>query len=438
MSLTFFSTDAPFSKGSRAMPHADQGRAVRLIQWLQRANSALSHDFCPGANRWLYWLKNPLWSLVLAAGISLLCGVFLKTEALFITAILLLVAGVGVALPWIAMRGIDVHLTFDARRTRVGQPVMVRLRVRNRWPWPSWGLSLVRGFALRDANDTDEGVSLARVPGWSTVEYSWSFVPKIRGCYPLVTPEIETGFPFGLYRASRNATVDGHVVVWPKTIMLAGLPDAVSTNQSDDRRVGDFGDMLGTRMFRSGDSLRRVHWAQTARQQQMIICERQAPATTSVRVILDVDSASHPDVDPHERDPMNSLELAVQVAASVCESLHRQHCRLELSLHNQLFVSGESAQSFQRLMDSLSQAELTHQKKQFSRRQDSQSFNILITTQQGISTNGCSRSGQHVISVSNDRTSTATSSHGSWISLGKSSDAGVELQRQWKGACNVR
>lgn len=436
MSMSFSSIDSQAVSGLR------QSRLERLLNWLQQTNAALNHDFCPGANRWLYWLKNPLVSLLLAAGISLLCGVFLKTEALFIFAILLLVAGVGVALPWVAMRGVDVHLTFDARRSRVGQPVTVRLRVRNRWPWPSWGLSLVRGFALRDSNDTDEGVSLARVPGWSTVEYSWSFVPKIRGCYPLANPEIETGFPFGLYRASRKATVDGHVVVWPKTVMLAGLPDAVSTNQSDDqladRRVGDFGDMLGTRAFRSGDSLRRVHWAQTARQQQMIICERQAPATTSVRVIFDVDSASHPDVVPHERDPMNSLELAVQVAASVCESLHRQHCRLELSLNNQLFVSGESAHSFQRLMDSLSQAEVTHQKPHFSRRQNSQSFNIVITTPLGVSENAFSRSGQHVISVSDSNTFASTSSQGSWISLGKSSDADVELQRQWKGACNVR
>ncbi len=436
MSMSFSSIE------SQAVSSLRQSRLELLLNWLQQTNAALNHDFCPGANRWLYWLKNPLVSLLLAAGISLLCGVFLKTEALFIFAILLLVAGVGVALPWVAMRGVDVHLTFDARRSRVGQPVMVRLRVRNRWPWPSWGLSVVRGFALRDSNDTDEGVSLARVPGWSTVEYSWSFVPKIRGCYPLANPEIETGFPFGLYRASRKATVDGHVVVWPKTVMLAGLPDAVSANQSDDqladRRVGDFGDMLGTRAFRSGDSLRRVHWVQTARQQQMIICERQAPATTSVRVILDVDSASHPDVVLHERDPMNSLELAVQVAASVCESLYRQHCRLELSLNNQLFVSGESAHSFQRLMDSLSQAEVTHQKTHFSRRQNSQSFNIVITTPLGVSENAFSRSGQHVISVSDSNTFASTSSHGSWISLGKSSDADVELQRQWKGAWYVR
>ncbi len=455
MSIAFLSTGSQVSIGSRPASNAEPGRQSRLTQWLHRTNAALSRDFCPAANRWVYWLKSPLLSLLLAAGISLLCGVFLKTEALFITAILLTVAGVGVALPWLAMRGVDVHLSFDARRSRVGQPVIVRLRVRNRWPWPIWGLSLVRGFALRDSNDTDEGVSLARVPGWSTVEYSWSFVPKIRGSYPLAAPEIETGFPFGLYRASRKATVDGHVVVWPKTVMLAGLPDAVESNQSDDqladRRVGDFGDMLGTRAFRSGDSLRRVHWAQTARQQKMIVCERQAPATTSVRVTLDVDSASHPNVVPDKRDPQSSLELAVQVAASVCESLHRQHCRVELSLHDQLLVAGESATSFQRLMDTLSQTTPADQRSDVRsrnsvrRRHQSQSFNIVITTPQGVSSNELVRNGQHVISLS-DRAnspvtspvSPATSSHGSWISLAQSADAGLDLQRQWKDACNVR
>lgn len=464
MSMTFSPT------GAHAVSQTDPGRAEQLLQWLQRTNTALSHDFCPGANRWVYWLKSPLWSLLLASGISLLCGVFLKTEALFITAILLVIAAVGVALPWLAMRGIDVHLTFDARRGRVGQAVLVRLRVRNRWPWPIWGLSLMRGFAVQDTSDTDEGVSLARVPGWSTAEYSWSFVPKVRGRYPLVAPEIETGFPFGLYRACRKATVDGHVVVWPKTVMLAGLPDAVESNQSDDqladRRVGDFGDMLGTRAFRNGDSLRRVHWAQTARQQQMIVCERQAPATSSVRVTLDIDSASHPDVAANERDPKNSLELAVQVAASVCESLHRQYCRVELSIHDQLLVAGESAASFQRLMDVLSQTTLVEHQRTAGRRSlagrrsQSQSFDIVITTPHGISGRGAKRQGQHVISVANTCTTHDTSTtqgtstthrlvsehamtsvklcSGAWISLSQSADAGLELQRQWKGACDVR
>ena len=85
----------------------------QILPLLQQTNKVLSHDFCPWANRWVYWLKRPIWSVVLATVLSLVCGIFLKTEALFITAILLLVSSVGVSLPWLAMRGIDVHLTFD-------------------------------------------------------------------------------------------------------------------------------------------------------------------------------------------------------------------------------------------------------------------------------------------------------------------------------------
>jgi len=418
--------------------------ADRILPLLQQTNMALSHDFCPWANHWVYWLKRPIWGMLLATGLSLVCGIFLKTEALFITAILLLIVGIGVSLPWLAMRGIDVHLTFDIRRSRVGQPVLVRLRVRNRWPWPVWGLSVVRGFALRVATDTEEGVSLARVPGWATVEYSWSFVPQIRGMYPLTAPEVETGFPFGLYRAARKATVDGHVVVWPKTVMLSGLPDAAETRQSDeqlaDRRVGDFGDMLGTRSFRQGDSLRRVHWAQTARQQQLIVCERQAPATTAVRVTLDVDPDSHPNCDSSERHVNDSVELAVQVAASVCESLHRQHCRIELVLNDQLLVAGESAAGFCRLMDVLAQAKLGETTSTFVRRRvASANFGITVTTPTGLRWRGRQLSGQHTICVSDGSTvQQSLPTTGAWISLEESKDVEAVLPRRWKGACDVR
>lgn len=377
-------------------------------------------------------------------GLSLACGVFLKTEALFITAILLLIVGAGVSLPWLATRGLEAHLTFDVRRGRVGQPALVRLRVRNRWPWPLWGLSVVRGFAVREAADTDEGVSLACVPGWATVEYCWPFVPQIRGMYPLTAPEIETGFPFGLYRAARAATVDGHLVVWPKTVTLAGLPDAAELRQSDeqlaDRRVGDFGDMLGTRAFRQGDSLRRVHWAQTARQQKLIVCERQAPATTAVRVTLDVDPVSHPNCDSSPHDVNGSLELAVQIAASVCESLHRQHCRVELALNDQVLVAGESAAGYHRLMDALAQATLADKTSTSNRRRAvRENYGITVTTPIGLRSRGRQLSTQHTICVSDGSVlQQSLPTTGAWISLKEPQNVEAHLPRLWRGACNVR
>jgi uncharacterized protein (DUF58 family) len=428
----------------------------RVFNTLRLANSALNHDFCPNANRFVYWLKNPFWVLVLAIGLSLTCGLFLSPSALFITGILALLAGIGICMPWLVIKGIRAKVTFDVRRSRVGQPVLVRLRVQNRWPFPVWGLSLVRGFAVNTSSDSREGVSLARVSGWASVEFTWSFTPQIRGVYPLIAPEIETAFPFGLYRAARKTAVEGHLVVWPSTVMLEGLPDTTESRQSDDqladRRVGDFGDMLGTRAFRQGDSLRRIHWAQSARHQRLIVCERQAPATSSVMVTVDTAVSSHPEVNSERRRIDDSFELLISTAASICESLHRQHCTVTLAIGEQRIVSGESAVSFSRLMDGLAQATLRNEEPRSRRKIDAAGFGIAVTTTAGLAQSSAKCSGWHVVTVDPDvdggeellssRSATAgnSTSRGSRIWIGIQGLAGLRsgLPQRWKGACNVR
>jgi hypothetical protein len=162
----------------------------------------------------------------------------------------------------------------------------------------------------------------------------------------------------------------------------------------------------------------------------MIVCERQAPATTAIRVTLDVDADSFPDVSSEDRDPQSSLELAVQVAASVCESLHRQHCRVELALNDQLLVAGESANGFRRLMDVLSQATLAAQKAAASRRCQTQAFEILITTSHRLSGTGLKRHGQHVISVADHgplRSDILELAHGFHS---------AQIRRRWRFTCS--
>ena len=40
----------------------------------------LNTDFCPWANRYVYWLKKPLGILIVAAAASLLCGIFVAPQ----------------------------------------------------------------------------------------------------------------------------------------------------------------------------------------------------------------------------------------------------------------------------------------------------------------------------------------------------------------------
>lgn len=293
---------------------------------LTAMHNALNRDFCPWANRWVYWLKAPVWSVVIAAAVSLLCGILLNTYILALSAFLWVVLGLGIVWPWISVRGIDGEVTFSKSRCREGETVTVQLRVTNRWPWPVWGLYVEQGFF--GETSVNCGAALARIPAWQTSEFQWTFRPHARGIYPNAPPRIETGFPFGIVRASTPIESPSQLIVWPKTVALNAIPDTTSSHQSEDRftdrRAGDYGDMLGTREFRQGDSLRRVHWAQTARRGEMVVCERQSAVATSVRVLLDV-ATQH-----HVFQPLGStLETAIRVAASICESVHRQHGRVE-------------------------------------------------------------------------------------------------------------
>lgn len=383
----------------------------------------------------MYWLKNPLWVLILAMAGTVLCGVLLNPRIFGLTALLLVVVATSTILPWIAIKGIHCEVMFDVRRVAFGQPAVVRLRIQNRWPVPVWGLSLINGFTSghfandQQLNASNEGIAFARVPGWSTMEYAWAFVARQRGMYPVnELAEVETSFPFGLFRARRRADVQGQLIVWPETISLIGMPDAAESQVSDDtfsdRQVGDFGDILGTRPFREGDSLRRVHWAQTARQQTLIVTERQAPLTTSARIALDLSPLSHP-IENRSR----TVEQCIRVAASLCKSLHDQHCRIELQLAEHMFLVGAGNSGLHRAMDALATISVPEQTVErlsgANRRQrTSGGFDIVITTANGFHSNV-----RHQIVVSEERCV------GAWMNIAPQAPL-TELADSYRKVCH--
>ena len=101
---------------------------LRARGLLTSVGRALSKDFCPSWNRWVYWLKNPLWMLILAMAGTVLCGVFLNPWIFGLTALLVVVVAAGTVLPWASIKGINCQVMFDVRRVAFGQPALVRLR----------------------------------------------------------------------------------------------------------------------------------------------------------------------------------------------------------------------------------------------------------------------------------------------------------------------
>lgn len=312
-----------------------------MVTWI------LTHDFCPWLNRWVYWIKRPIASFCIAGVAALLCAIFVKPLVAVAFCVVGSVALLGYLWPWITVRGLQCVVQFACDRVTEGDSATVSIQLTNRWPWRVWGLAIEWG------GNAGESLALACVNGRSTTEFEWTFVPVCRGEYPLSPPRLVTGFPFGLRRVIRPIRVIGTLVVWPRIIPLETLLDAAETRPSDDifsdHRIGESGDMTGTRLFRDGDSLRRVHWAQTARQGRMIVCERQAPVQSSIRVVFD----SNPEVHRGE-GPQGTLEWSIRIAASICAAYQREHAQVECCFGHETLPLAAGSQGLKKFLDSIS------------------------------------------------------------------------------------
>lgn len=321
-----------------------------VTEKLEAAHQVLNHDFCPWANRWVYWMKHPLSVLGLLLITSIPCGIYVNQVAFGFATILLILGVLGVVWPWISMRGVDCLLEFDRTRCRVGQPVVIRIELRNRWPFPLWGLELKKGFMVNE--DDPSGVALACLWGWSTREIRWHFEPRQRGLYPLHTPALETGFPFGLMRSHKDVAFNHDLLVWPQVHPLKGVPETLNQSQPDerysDRQAGGAGDLLGTRDFRQGDSLRKIHWAQTARHGRLIVTERQASVGTVLRLLPDLRGEVH-EINQHH----STLEMTIETVASIAALLHAEHQYAECLIDGKWYRAGKNEADYRQLMDAL-------------------------------------------------------------------------------------
>lgn len=331
------------------------------MRWVGFLRRLLTTDFCPWANRFVYWVKRPAACLTLASGVSLIFAILLKPIAWVVFAGLIFVLGFGLIWPWLAVRGISTEVIFPTKPVTEGESVRISLAITNRWPWPVWGLCLENLLAVESPQlsntETPDGpfedqVALARVSGWSCSTFHWTLTPGSRGIYPKEVPQIATAFPFGLWICRRQVSVSNTLVVWPKTFPVETLLDAhealPSADCFSDCLTGELGDLVGTRSYREGDSLRRVHWAQTARHDRLIVCERQASVLSNVELIADVSPEVH-----SGNGPDGSLEWTIRIFASLAKAWHAEHALVTCRWGCHSLVVHPGMAGIRRLFDAL-------------------------------------------------------------------------------------
>jgi len=420
-----------------------------ITRFLQRLSRIANHDFCPWANRYVYWLKQPIGWFIVGAAAAALTALFLEPRVWIIVGSLVAVMALGIVWPWLAMRGTAAEIAFDCRRCREGDRVQVRLAVHNRWPLPLWGLAAKNGFVLeRDEAESSPVAALARVPGWSRTEYVFEFRPEARGIYPDDVPELATGFPFGIWRAARRISVGRELLTWPRTTPLTSIPslggDIGDVIGMLFDRPGNEGDTIGVRPFRHGDRLRSIHWAQTARRDALIVTERQAAARRLVAVAVDV--AAFPNTNsPENGSQRRQLETAIRVAASIAQEFHAHHAEVRFVIGDIDLRLPPNTTGLHRLLDALARFQVEPASPRPPNNFGRNAFAVVLTTSERQSEwqNGAgNRSPLRLVLIdeSGSSTSRARASQparqNAWITIDSRDDHAPQLRYQWERVCH--
>jgi uncharacterized protein (DUF58 family) len=291
------------------------------------------------------FVLHPLGVLLMAALASLVCGFFLHAQGFVLAGALLAVLAFGVVWPWVSLAGLVGSVGFDRARVSEGESVEVHLALRNLLPWPAIGLAVKAGFGS-DATIAVAGISAA--PRRRSILCRWIFTPTRRGVFPLTTPRIVTGFPFGLWESSRRAVVESPLIVWPKTFPVGPLPiiggEHLVEGNVSRRKVGTNGDVLGVRPYRRGDSPRRIHWGQSAKHDRLIVCELQSNSRPVVQLVLDAEDKVHEG---------QSREWTIRIVASLAKGWLENGAQVGLAFGNTEIAPASGSQQLTRILDSL-------------------------------------------------------------------------------------
>ncbi|GGK26113.1 membrane protein [Pilimelia terevasa] len=266
----------------------------------------------------------------LAAGVAaVLAAVALGERDLLRVAVLLALLPLLGA--WYVGRGrhhLRTRRELSPPRVAAGTPVRVRLHLRNAARLPVGTLLLAEG--LPGALGAAPRLVLERLGPQASTDVAYTLEPARRGRYPIGPLRARVTDPFGLCRLDHTCAERESLTVVPRTEPLPAGPlrgAHAGAGEARGRAVSVHGeDDTGTREYRHGDDLRRVHWRSTARAGELMVRREEQPWENRALVLLDNRAPAHHDAD----GPADTFEWAVGAAASVAAHLRRGGHRVRL------------------------------------------------------------------------------------------------------------
>jgi uncharacterized protein (DUF58 family) len=230
-------------------------------------------------------------------------------------ALLGLVAGTAIYITF-TRRRIAVDRELHPPRVHAGSPSRVDLRVENQ------GSRRTPVLGLRDAVSGTRGANLHVGPlkPKGVVRAAYRLPTDKRGVLEIGPLQVVLSDPFGLTQVSMNASGVSELTVYPHIDEIVPIPQTTGNDPMAGAehpnalgRSGD--DFYALRKYVVGDDLRRVHWASTAKYDELMVRQDEQPWQGRASVLVDVRRATNTD---------ESLELVISAAASIVNASQRR------------------------------------------------------------------------------------------------------------------
>jgi uncharacterized protein (DUF58 family) len=196
-------------------------------------------------------------------------------------AALVLLPAAALLLAWLSERQLNVRHALDSERCYRESDVRYAIQIRNK------GLVPVTWAAVKCSMEEPFEVSLEPL---GRFRHLTGFTPPHRGLYTLTVDSVRVSDPFRLAKLGGRRPDPLTLMVMPKLVPISEAwkqrldPQGVGGifSQSSDEPAVD------NRVYRYGDSPRRIHWNLTARRRELMVRQYESIESRRLLVVLDL------------------------------------------------------------------------------------------------------------------------------------------------------
>lgn len=193
-------------------------------------------------------------------------------------------------------------------------PLAVTLRLWQTGRRPAFLLAATEQCPCAPPAETVQSLFIPGLFKNAPIELTYHTRADRRGLHAFPPLALRSAGPFGLFRRRGRLAIPGDLLVYPRYFPLKRLRLLENRGFTDRHapRAGSSSEVIGTREYRPGDSLRKIHWRSSARIGSLVVKEFADSDHLTLTVLLDLSTTGS-----LGQGKFSTFETAVRVATSL-------------------------------------------------------------------------------------------------------------------------